>query len=740
MRTETILKTALFAKAGEPFEKVELPHTWNNLDGQDGGDDYWRGCGIYKIELPAPTEGKKQYIEFEGAGHLTTVACNGRRLGEHQGSFSTFRFEVTEVMKSIENELVVNISNEECDVYPQQADFTFFGGLYRPVKFIEVARSHFDLRQNGTKGVFVTPNVNGKTRVDAFPMEANDCMVLAELKDAEGRVVARASVPAELHTVIELEVVKPHLWDGLKDPYLYTAELRLVRNGEEQDRVSTQYGYRSFAVDPEKGFFLNGRSYPLHGVSRHQDRLNKGWAISEEDHREDMKLIQEVGANTIRLAHYQHAQYFYDLCDAAGMVVWAEIPFISVFRKGADARANTMTQMRELVLQNYNHPSICFWGISNEITIGGESEELYRNLCDLNALVKRIDPSRLTTMAQLSMLPTDSNHVSITDVQSYNHYFGWYGGDVSENGEWLDEFHRENPDRALGVSEYGAEAILSWHSEKPENHDYTEEYQAHYHHEMLKTFETRPYLWATHVWNMFDFAADARDEGGCKGRNNKGLVTYDRKIRKDSFFLYKAYWTSEPMVHICGRRFADRAPGQRDVTVYTNCETVTLYLNGQKVGSCSAKDHACVFPELDFKNGENELTAYGENAAVRQAEDQIALNGVEQPNESYRLPTGTGDAVNWFDEQGNELRMEFPEGRCSIHDKLGELLNHPKAGPLLTEKITQMADKVGMGKSVKGMLRMLRSMRLEDIIKMGGSKLPEGIGYKLNQWLTQFEK
>ena len=309
-------------------------------------------------------------------------------------------------------------------------------------------------------------------------------------------------------------------------------------------------------MDPENGFFLNGKSYPLHGVARHQDRLDMGWAISEAEHAEDVALIKEVGANTIRLAHYQHAQPFYDLCDKNGLVLWAEIPLISVFREGEDAKANTLSQMTELISQNYNHPSIFFWGISNEITIAGESEALYQNLCELNALAKKLDPSRLTTMAQVSMVPMDSEHVYITDVQSYNHYFGWYVGDVSENGPWLDEFHRKNPDRPVGVSEYGAEAILTWHTAKPESHDYTEEYQAYYHHEMLKTFATRPYLWSTHVWNMFDFAADARDEGGCKGRNNKGLVTYDRRIKKDAFFIYKAYWTTEPMVHVCGSRLS----------------------------------------------------------------------------------------------------------------------------------------------------------------------------------------
>ena len=734
-RSERILTSALFAKQGEEFTSVALPHTWNNLDGQDGGDDYWRGHGIYKIALPAPTAGMRQYVQFEGANHVAAVSCNGTALGVHKGGFSTFRFDITDLLAEEDNELIVDVSNEECDVYPQQADFTFFGGLYRNVSLIEVAPSHFDLLKAGTNGVFVTPHASGLTRIDTFPVSTEGCMITAVIKDASGTEIARQQLAAELHTVFSLELAEPHLWNGLCDPYLYTAELTIEKDGEAQDCVSVQYGYRSFHVDPQNGFFLNGKSYPLHGVSRHQDRLDKGWAISEEDHREDLELIREVGANTIRLAHYQHAQYFYDLCDQAGMVLWAEIPFISLFREGDEAYRNSMTQMGELIAQNYNHPSICFWGIANEITIGGESEPLYRNLCDLNALAKRMDPSRLTTMAHVSMVPMNSEHLDITDVLSYNHYFGWYGGEVSENGRWLDEFHEKHPDRALGLSEYGAEAVLNWHSEKPENHDYTEEYQALYHHEMLKTFATRPYLWSTHVWNMFDFAADARDEGGCQGRNNKGLITYDRKTKKDSFYLYQAYWTDAPMVHICGSRFADRAPGQRDVTIFTNCPQVTLYINGRRAGKRRAEDHKCVFRNVRLKVGANTLVAKASGAA----DDSIVLNGVAQPNESYRLPVDS-TAGNWFDDLGNERTLEFPEGCCSIHDKLGDLLDHPEAGPVLRDVISKMAASVGMGKNINGMLRMVRSMRVEEIIKMAGKKVPADTAWKLNDMLIKFKK
>lgn len=732
MRTITQLTEALFAKDGDAPVKVALPHTWNAQDGQDGEDDgaYWRGMGSYHLDLPAPIPGTRQYIEFQGANHVATVYCNGREIGTHRGGFSTFRYDLTEAMTEKENILTVEVTNAPSDVYPQMADFTFFGGLYRPVRLIQVPAAHFDLLKTGTTGLFITPHVAGLVRVDAFPVNAEGCTVRVDLCDASGAVVATGTAPAEAHTVLKLQVADPHLWNGRIDPYLYTAKATLLDGGDEMDEVTATFGFRSFHVDSNLGFFLNGKSYPLHGVARHQDRLDMGWAITPKEHAEDIALIQEVGANTIRLAHYQHDQVFYDLCDQTGMVIWAEIPFISRFNPSQAAHDNTISQMTELIAQNYNHPSICFWGISNEITIGGESEPLYQNLCELNALCKRLDPSRLTTMAELTMVPMDSEHVYITDVLSYNHYYGWYMGDVSENGPWLDEFHKKNPDRPVGISEYGAECILSWHSAKPENHDYTEEYQAYYHHEMLKTFAQRPYIWSTHVWNMFDFAADARDEGGCKGRNNKGLVTYDRKIKKDAFYVYKAYWTTEPMVHVSGRRFTDRAPGERTVTVYTNLPEVTLLLNGEVVGTQPAVDHAAVFAELPLQDGANTITA-----RAGDVEDTITLNGVAESNPAYVLPKDDTKAGNWFVPEGEDApgELEFIEGHFSINDKIGDILAHPVAGKILSE----MFDRAGVG---TGMMGMLSGFTLANMLKMAGKNMPASVPFALNDKLNKIAK
>ena len=674
MRNVKLMTQARFAKQGEALAAVALPHTWNAFDGQDGGNDYWRGIGTYEIDLPNPTAGKKQYIELKGANHVATVYCNGRELGTHKGGFSTFRYDLTPAMKKEGNVLTVVVTNGISDIYPQTADFTFYGGLYRDVNFIEVNEAHFDLLKHGTDAVFVTPHCSGKTRVDLFPVNAAGCTLIVELKDAEGNVVGTGSAAAEAHAHVIIDIKNPHLWQGMEDPYCYTATASIVKGDEVVDAVTVTYGYRSFRVDAATGFYLNGKNVPLHGVSRHQDRQDKGWAISKADHEEDIALIKEVGANTIRLAHYQHDQYFYDLCDHTGFALWAEIPFISKFIPSEEAYENTISQMTELVAQNYNHPSIFFWGISNEILIGADNEPLRKNLRDLHKLAKSMDPSRLTTIAEVSSTPMDSEHVYITDVVSYNHYFGWYGGDVAQNGPWFDAFHALNPDIPLGVSEYGVENITHWHSATPMNHDYTEEYANYYHHEMLKTFAARPYLWSTHVWNMFNFAADARNEGGVIGMNNKGLVTYDRKLKKDAFYIYKAYWTTEPMVYVAGRRFADRAPEERTITVYTNCDEVTLVVNGTEVATQKAVDHAVVFENVALNDGANTITA--KSGAV---EDTITLNGVAEHNAEYTLPDiAAALAVgNWFDEVSDSDESEeivVVDGYYSVNDTCGEAL------------------------------------------------------------------
>ena len=450
---------------------VNLPHTWNAIDGQDGGNDYYRGTCFYakevqKEELP---EGEQYYLEFLGVNASADVYVNGNHLAHHDGGYSTWRVNMTDALTDGKNLIVVAVDNNVNDrVYPQKADFTFYGGMYRDVNIIAVNKSHFDLDYYGGNGLKVTPEVadkNAKIDVEVFLSgEKAGQQLVYQITDAEG-VLAAETKTGISDKQVNLEITDVHLWNGRKDPYLYTATVCLMEDGVCIDSVSTRFGCRTFTIDPDKGFFLNGNSYPLRGVSRHQDRAGNGNALLPEHHREDIDLICEMGATTIRLAHYQHAQYFYDLCDEKGLVLWAEIPYISQHMK--NGRENTISQMKELIVQNYNHPSIVVWGLSNEITMSGEADEdLMENHHILNDLAHEMDPTRLTTMAVVSMCDMHNPYIQISDVVSYNHYYGWYGGDTSMNGPWMDEFHKEFPKIPIGMSEYGCEA-LNWHTSDP---------------------------------------------------------------------------------------------------------------------------------------------------------------------------------------------------------------------------------------------------------------------------------
>ena len=563
---------------------ISLPHTWNAVDGQDGGNDYHRGTCWYvtKFQKPELEAGSQVYVEFLGASVIADVYLNGEAVAHHEGGYSTFRVNLTDKLQE-ENVLAVALNNADNNyVYPQKADFTFYGGLYRMVNLIVVPESHFELDYVGGNGIAVTPTVEcdenrvptGKASVKVETCvtgNADSVVITITGEESESKTVSVVDGHAE--ATFELEHV--HLWDGVDDPYLYHAKAELSSG----DVTETTFGCRSFYTDPEKGFVLNGRVYPLRGVSRHQDRTGAGNALSYEMHKEDMEIIKEIGANTIRLAHYQHAQEFYDLCDEYGMVVWAEIPYITMHMP--NGRANTLSQMEELVVQNYNHPSIVCWGLSNEITAATPvDEDLLENHRLLNDLCHKLDKTRFTTMANVFMQETDSPLLEIPDVNSYNLYFGWYLGELEQNDEFFDEYHAKYPDRCIGFSEYGADANPQYQSTAPTHGDYSETYQTVYHEHMLKMIEERPYLWATHVWNMFDFAADGRDEGGKHGENQKGLVTMDRKLKKDAFYLYKAYWNKEDaFVHICGRRYVDRKEDTTEVKVYSNQTTVSLYVD-----------------------------------------------------------------------------------------------------------------------------------------------------------------
>ena len=621
-------------------QTVDVPHTWNNLDGQDGGNDYWRGTNTYEKNFPAPDFDKANeqvYLEFRGVNASAKVILNGQVVATHDGGYSTFRANVTDVLQA-DNHLLVEVDNSVNDrVYPQKADFTFYGGIYRDVWLVTVNKFHFDMDFFGGPGIAVNSKPIGKdAAVNVRTWHtAENAVVELKLTDAEGKVVATGS-GTDNETTLTIENV--HLWDGVEDPYLYNCEATLVVDGVAVDQVSTTFGVRFFHVDPKEGFFLNGRSYPLRGVSRHQDWKGIGNALTKAHHDTDMDLIREMGVNTVRLAHYQHDQYFYDLCDKYGMVVWAEIPYISEHMP--NGRENTISQMKELIVQNYNHPSICVWGVSNEITISTkDKKDMLDNHYVLNNLCHEMDPDRPTTLACYAMCGPFNKVAHITDIVSWNLYLGWYVPGLFLNDLWIDFFHAVYPNRALGYSEYGCEAMTNLHSSKPRREDQTEEYQAVYHEYLLKCFDKRPFMWATHVWNMFDFAADARDQGGEAGMNHKGLVTFDRKIKKDSFYLYKAWWSKEPFVHICGSRYVDRCEQTTKVKVYSNQSRVTLLANGKKVAEL-AGDRIFEF-EIPL-SGEVKL-----EAVAGDQKDTATIRYVSTPNKSYILAKGEGKGANW---------------------------------------------------------------------------------------------
>ena len=726
----------------EKWYWVSLPHTWNDIDGQDGGNDLYRGTAYYakeleKIDLP---KADKYYLELNGANSSATVYVNGKKLASHDGGYSTWRVNITDVLED-KNLFVVEVDNSQNDrVYPQNADFTFYGGLYRDVNILAVNNSHFDLEYYGGPGIKVTPEVvenNANVEVEVFTTNTLDTQKLNYiLKDREGNIIAQKETSAS-ETKVTFEIENVHLWHGKKDPYLYSAEVYLKQDDEVLDNVSTRFGCRTFKIDPELGFILNGEEYPLRGVSRHQDRWGIGNALLPEHHEEDMDMICEVGATTIRLAHYQHDQYFYDLCDERGMVIWAEIPYISTHMP--NGRENTISQMKELITQNYNHPSIVVWGLSNEITMSGEStEDLRENHVILNDLAHEMDKTRLTTIACVSMCSMDDPYVQIPDVVSYNHYFGWYGGDTSMNGPWFDEFHAKYPNIPIGCSEYGCEA-LNWHTSNPEQGDYTEEYQAYYHEELIKQFFTRKYMWATHVWNMFDFGADSRNEGGENGQNHKGLVTFDRKYKKDSFYAYKAWLSDEPFVHICGKRYVDRVEETTKVTVYSNQPEVELFANGVSLGKQSSPEHFFYFEVPN--NGETNL-----EAIAGDCKDNSFIRKVEVFNEDYRLKE-KGAILNWFD-------IDAPEGYYSLNNKISEIMESEEATKIFNEFINPLmsgmmgADQVGEKKkeetenNLSSMMTMLGSftiLRLTSLLGAGHVEVTKEQLLNLNEKLNKVE-
>ena len=690
-----------FEKEGVKSD-VSLPHTWNGSDGQNGKNGYYQGKFVYRKTL-GKTDGIC-YIEFNGVNSVAEVFINGIPVGTHKGGYSMFRFRIDEYLVKAKNLLEVYVDNTIVpDVFPTSADFTFYGGIYRDVNLICVGKTHFSLDDGSRDGISAVPRKEGdvwKLDIKASVTGAcDDCVCVYELKNADGETVAKTTRPSDKPDA-SLTIETPHLWNGVKDPYLYSLVCSVVRNAKTEDERTVNVGFREIVFTSDKGCFLNGEHIKLKGVSRHQDREKIGNALTLKEHAEDIDLILEVGANSVRLAHYQQAEEFYTLCDEKGLLVWAEVPVITIYSKAR--QQNAEEQLTSLIKQNINHPCIFCWGIENEITLSGErNKKLIEGLRRLNDLAHTLDPSRVTTCAQVAMAKPDSQLNRLTDILGYNHYFGWYMQTVYALDKWLDDFHALNPDAKLCLSEYGAEAVIGYYSENPVQGDYSEGYQAIYHEHYIDAVNAREWMWGSYVWNMFDFGSAARNEGGVRGRNNKGLVTIDRKIRKDAFYLYKATWSDEKFVHITAKRYPQRLVGTTKIKVYSNLPEVTLKTEGYE--KTMKADRVFVFDDVPVKAGENKIVA-----TAGKYSDEISVNGTDALPASYALGEGVPTLVrNWFGTDGS-----FKEDCLSVNDRVGTLLDNKEAQGML---------RLAAGNTVnKWYVKLLRPFKVKTLLRIAG--------------------
>ena len=648
-RESTLLDSGWRFKSGEvtnaeqsnfndgDWQAVSIPHNWGWEEAQRG-KDFYRGSGWYRRDLNpgTPEAGKRYFLRFEAASSVTDVYLNGERLGEHRGAFGAFAFEITTNLSATgTNLLAVRVSNQwEPDIAPLSGDFSVYGGIYRPVHLIETSGENFTPTDHGSPGVaWLQTRVTKKQAViDVTAQISNGTLqkqpltLAASVFDAGGKLVTKSEQSIQLAAnvtapySVQVVVPNPHLWNGRQDPYLYKAVVELRSANGVVDSIGQPLGLRFYSVDPDKGFFLNGQPYHLHGVDRHQDRFNKGWAISEADMDEDIRLISEMGCTVIRCAHYQHSDYFYSLCDRAGILVWAELPQVNEINASPAFEETSRNQLLDLIRQNINHPSIFVWSLFNEVALRDTSDP-HRELQDMNNVAHSEDPTRPTIAATCTDKLPQMN--KIPDLLGWNLYPGWYRGTKDDFGRDLDRLRDTSRHGGFCVSEYGAGANTTQHEQNPKQPKtdgqwHPEEWQAEVHEAAWAAMKQRPFVWGTFVWNMFDFAVSTRHEGSIPGRNDKGLVTYDRQTKKDAFYFYQANWSDEPMVYITSRRFTERTNGVTDVKVYSNANKVELLLNGISQGQPSDGTN-CVFiwKNVTLKPGENQIAAKAERAGKK---------------------------------------------------------------------------------------------------------------------------
>jgi beta-galactosidase len=646
-------------------EMVTLPHSWNKTDAQEG-IPYYRGDGTYKkkFNVAESWHGKRVFIRFEGANITAKVSLNGLDLGTHKGGYAAFSYEMTDhLLQDQENEIEVVVNNAaNLEVIPLVGDFNNYGGIYRPVQLIVTDPVCITPLDYASPGIYLKQsNVSEESaEVSVLTKISNGTDADLEIGyetfiiDNSGEIVESQATTKSISTgTAELThrymIQNPHLWNGKKDPYLYQVKVELLKNGIVIDSKTEPLGLRYFSVDENEGFFLNGEPIDLRGVSRHQDRKDKASAISEEDHRQDMDLMLEMGINSLRLAHYQHAEVVYDMTDEAGIVVWAELPWVGMpsgflstsngYENTEVFRSNAKQQLYELIRQNYNHPSILMWGIFNEIQ-NPEGAEPTDFIEELNIVVKAEDPDRFSVGASMLSPQEHVNIHGITDIIAWNRYFGWYYKEPKDMALFLDQLHTDFPDYKVGISEYGAGGSIYQHADKverpnPMGSPHPEEWQSFYHEEHLKIFDERPYVWGTYVWNMFDFGSQFRKEGDHFGINDKGMVTYDRKTKKDAFYFYKSNWSEEPVLHITSSRFIFRKKAETQVKVYTNLSDVLLKVNGKEFESKSPEKGIIIWEGITLELGNNSVVVRGSKDGKTYTDDCVWV--IEKPYEGMNL-------------------------------------------------------------------------------------------------------
>ncbi len=702
------------------FEAVSIPHTWYS------DADQYRGLTTYTRELSWEKDWERVFLSFDGADQRCLVYADGEMLCEHRGAYSRFRVELKRPKNGVTKLAVLLDNRLDETISPHFGDFTIFGGLYRPVELLVCGENHFDYTYHGTNGIiaraYVDDNGDGVVALEPHVRTAQaDAVIVYTLLDPQGKTAAFRAAPAG--ESVTLEVNSPVIWNGCKGAALYTLHAALRVGGKAVDLTTLRLGFRKLTLSSENGLFLNGEHVLLRGVAKHQDIGFQYSAVSNDDISADFDLIDDIGANAVRLSHYQHAQTAYDNADERGLLIWAEIPMLKMTENQA-LFENAKEQLTDLVLQNLHHPSIFCWGIQNEIAMFKDAPYMHEQCAALHELVKTLDPTRFSACANLYPLKPKSKLNEITDLVGYNIYFGWYYGQMTDYGDYLDRFHAARPALPLGISEYGVDSNLALHSEEPHIKDYSEEYQALWHETVYPQIESRTFLWGSFVWNMFDFSSARRNEGGVKFVNGKGLVSRDRQTKKDAFYYYKARWSTEPFVHLCGHRFVKRCRETIEVKAYTNQPSVQLWLNGTLFSEAENNGNGTVlFPDVPLNQGGNHL-----EVRSGQASDALRFERVDTPEPSYRLPGSDGGEVkNWF------LTDDYTrQGYFSVNDTANDILDEPTARAVL-EKYVPGLVKIMTEKNVIPLGLTIKSILSHDADPVEAEAITKKINAELNE-------